>query len=141
MPKRSRNDCKQFYDWLFDRVSIYDRRVLDDIQPSKKRLHPEPVDVRLLPNLLRRVHAARGSERQCAKRLRMPLRRFMSLSQEADDMLRLRLRQWLKRLPPEQRAKERARRWHVGGWVGRLETEPWQPPPSATDRWSAVFHR
>jgi hypothetical protein len=131
MPKRSHiDDCTQFYDWLFERVPQWEEKIMRDLSDSsdgKKRLHPEPVDVRLLPNLLRRVHTARGSERQCASRLRMPLRRFLALSQEADDMLRERLRCWLRRLPKERRTKERARRWHVGGWIGQISVEPWQP--------------
>jgi hypothetical protein len=140
MRKRPRNDHEQFYDWLYARVPKYDELVMRDIgKPAKKCLYAEPADVRLLPNLLRRVHAARGSERQCAKRLRMPLHRFRALSQEANYMLRVRLRRWLSSLSPERRAKERARRWHIGGWIGQISVEAWQPP-AATDRWASVMH-
>jgi len=118
----------RFYDFLFDNVPRWEEQIYESFTPVKKSLHPEPVDVRLLPNRLRRVYAAHGDDdRARAKRLRMSLRKFRTLHEEAEELLKVRLRQWLRRLPKDQRIIERKKRWHDGSWIGQVSTEPFEP--------------
>jgi hypothetical protein len=123
----------KFYDFLFERTPDWDAKIVEDIR-RKPWIEPLPIDVRLLPNLMRRVHVAHGaSQQKLAKRLRISVGRFRRLREQAYDLLRVRLKVWLRRLPKNRRKHERALRLNNNGWIGQIELGAYPTPTRLSD--------
>ncbi len=128
-------NCNAFYDYLFDRVPVYDEKIMatwDD-----PYLVPLRRDVRLLPNHLRRVYALKGSVQQRARQLRTTKWRYEMLEREATCLLLTRIDEWLARLPKRRRKREHKLRWHdpkKPDWIGQVSVGRWPSEPSRFER-------
>lgn len=133
----AKQDFPKFYDYLFQRTPEWDEKVSRGM--FEPYICPLPCDMRLLPNLLRKVYAAKPPKRR-RKLKRRSAQRFYQKYDLACSLLNRRLELWLCTLPKKRQEKERKRRTvdPQNTWIGKTEVAPWPDEDKASSPWQKV---
>jgi len=120
-------NADEFRKCLVDQTPSFDAIFLKDYNPEAPFLMPLRVDVRLLPNNLRKKWLQSKGYLSLGKTRKQRRKRFRFLRRIGiDEVMKNRLNKWLKSLSPIRRRREVRIRTHRGhGFVGKFTTGKW----------------